>query len=212
MKEIRYTLLSDGSSDKALMPILSWLFYTHCPEYAIQPEWADLSRLPRAPKKLPERIQWSVDLYPCELLFIHRDAEKIPWQQRASETRQALANIEQPPLAVCVRPVRMLEAWLLFDEMAIRKAANNPNGTQQLALPVTNSIEMLPDPKHILHNLLQLASGFSGKRRRKKLRINKFAFRVSDLIDNFEPLRELAAFKSLEDEFLKIVNDQKWNL
>ncbi len=211
MKEIRYTLLSDGSSDKALMPILSWLFYTHCPEYAIQPEWADLRRLPKAPKKLPERIQCSVDLYPCDVLFVHRDAEKTPWQQRACEIRQALAKIVHPPLAVCVVPVRMLEAWLLFDEMAIRKAASNPNGNQPLVLPVMNDIEMLPDPKQILHDLLRLASGHSGKRRKRKLHINRLAFRVTELADNFAPLRELAAFKSLEEEFLKIVNEQKWN-
>ena len=56
MKEIRYTLLSDGSSDKALLPILSWLLYQHCPEYAIQSQWADLGRLPKPPKQLPEKI------------------------------------------------------------------------------------------------------------------------------------------------------------
>lgn len=210
MKEIRYTLLTDGSSDKALLPILTWLFYEHCPKYAIQSEWADLGRLPGAStKKLPERIKRSVELYPCDLLFVHRDAEKMPWDQRADEIRQALANTEHPP-AVCVVPVRMSEAWLLFDEIAIRKAAGNPNGNQPLPLPVMNDIETLPDPKQILHGLLRLASGQTGKWRRKKLAVSRFAFRVTELTDNFKPLRQLAAFKKFEDEFMEIIDKQKW--
>ncbi len=208
MKEIRYTLLSDGSSDKALLPILSWLFYEHCPDYAIQAEWADLGRLPRAPDKLSERIKSSIELYPCDVLFVHRDAEKMSWEKRTNEIRQELANINPP--AVCVVPVRMMEAWLLFDKMAIRQAAGNPNGSQPLKLPAMNDIERLPNPKQILHNLLRLASGHSGKRRRQRLPISKFAFRVTQMTESFEPLRELAAFKQLEDEFLKTVNDRKW--
>ena len=92
MKEIRYTLLTDGSSDKALIPVLSWLFYQHCPDYAIQPEWAELSRLPGPPKKLSEQIKTSVELYPCDLLFVHRDAEGMSREERVSEIRQALAE------------------------------------------------------------------------------------------------------------------------
>ncbi|MEH2437636.1 MAG: hypothetical protein V7K25_25980 [Nostoc sp.] len=42
MKELCYTLLSDGSSDKALMPILTWLLREHQVECAIQSNWADL--------------------------------------------------------------------------------------------------------------------------------------------------------------------------
>ena len=49
MSDLRYTLLADGSSDRALMPILSWLLREHLPHRAIQEEWADLGRFPRAP-------------------------------------------------------------------------------------------------------------------------------------------------------------------
>ena len=168
MKEIRYTLLTDGSFDKALIPILSWLLYQHCPDYAIQPEWADLWKLPRPPKKMPERIIRSVELYPCDLLFVHRDAEGLSREERASEIRQALAEIALLP-AVCVVPVRMTEAWLLFDETAIRKAAGNPNGNLPLGLPVIHNIESLPDPKQILHDLLRSASGHTSKRRLKRM-------------------------------------------
>ena len=210
MKEIRYTLLTDGSSDKTLIPILSWLFYQHCPEYAIQPEWADLGRLPIPPKILSERIIKSVELYPCDLLFVHRDAERISREERASEIRQTLAKIAHPPV-VCVVPVRMTEAWLLFDEMAIRKAVGNPNGNQPLELPVIHTIESLSDPKKILHDLLRTASGHVSRRRLNRLSVGKLAFRVTRLISSFMPLLELAAFRNLEEELLEIIADRNWN-
>ena len=210
MKEIRYTLLSDGSSDKALLPILSWLLYQHCSNYAVQSEWADLRRLPRAPKQLPEKVKTSVELYPCDLLFIHRDAEGISREERACEIKQALVDITYPP-AVCVVPVRMTEAWLLSDEMAIRKAASNPNGRQPLQLPAINNIEKLPNPKLILHDLLRLASGTTSKRRLKRLAVNSFASRVTKFTSSFALLRELAAFRNLEEELLEIIADQNWN-
>jgi hypothetical protein len=42
----------------------------------IQPEWADLGRLPRPPAALQNRILAAIDLFPCDLLFVHRDAER----------------------------------------------------------------------------------------------------------------------------------------
>jgi len=142
MNELRYTLLTDGSADQALMPILTWLLKQNGVKRAIQPAWADLRQLPRPPKPLHERIAVSMELYPCDLLFVHRDAEKIPLDNRVSEIQQALSRAstrskDLVPPTVCVVPVRMQEAWLLFDETALRKAAGNPNGTQKLNLPNT---------------------------------------------------------------------------
>ena len=75
MDEIRYSLISDGSSDRALIPILTWVLREKGNIKRVQPEWADLGRLPLPPQGLCERILWAIDLYPCDLLFIHRDAE-----------------------------------------------------------------------------------------------------------------------------------------
>ncbi|MHC5830744.1 MAG: hypothetical protein ACYT04_86055, partial [Nostoc sp.] len=106
---------------------------------AIQSNWADLRRLPKPPKKLLPRIINSLELYPCNLLFIHRDAEREPREKRITEILEALQeavkkSVVVPP-HVCVIPVRMQEAWLLFDEAALRKAAGNPSGRQPLQLP-----------------------------------------------------------------------------
>jgi len=176
---------------------------------AIQPDWADLRRLPKPPRRLVERMRTSVDLYPCNLLFVHRDAEGEPYLSRWQEIVQALEEAVQLPPTVCVIPVRMQEAWLLFDEPAIRTAAGNPNGRDRLDLPRLQHLEGLPDPKEVLYELLRTASGLS-KHRRKKLPVSQLAQRVSDFIDDFAPLRTLPAFTALEDEIRETVEIHGW--
>src|SRR5947207_5493239 len=143
MSDLRYTLLTDGSSDRSLIPLLTWLLRANGVSQAIQSEWADLRHLRVKPRGLAARITLSLKLYPCELLFVHRDAETELRENRVVEIRRAVddaANVGLVPLppAVCVIPVRMQEAWLLFDAAAIRRAAGNPNGQENLILPPLN--------------------------------------------------------------------------
>ncbi len=138
MNEIRYTLLSEGTSDRALLPILTWLLQGHLSGCAVQSEWADLARLPKPPKSLSERIQCSLELYPCQVLFIHRDGDNQGREQRLEEIGKALTQVRRSMSpTICVIPVRMTEAWLLLDEAAIRTAADNPKGSQALQIPDT---------------------------------------------------------------------------
>jgi hypothetical protein len=213
MTTIRYTLLSDGSSDRMLMPILGWLLCQHCPEHAIESVWADLGRLPQPPKVLPERIKTTLDLYsPCDLLFIHRDAEKECYEIRHAQIINALDGLETPP-AICVIPVRMLEAWLLFDEPAIRKAAGNPNGRFPLDIPSLDSVERLPNPKQVLFDMIGKSSEFTGARLKKlKSSLHRSAHLVSQNIEDFSPLRNIKAFKNLENELQAVIQQQGWNL
>lgn len=213
MKELCYTLLSDGSSDKALMPILTWLLRAHQVECAIQSNWADLRRLPKPPKKLLPRIINSLELYPCNLLFIHRDAERESREKRITEILEVLEEAVKKtvvvPPHVCVIPVRMQEAWLLFDEVALRKAAGNPRGRQPLQLPDIRKLEQLPDPKDILYGLLCEASELTG-RRLKQFSVNERVHRLAELIDDFSPLRALSAFQLLETEIQQVIKTQGW--
>jgi hypothetical protein len=207
---IKYVLLSDGSSDKMLMPILDWLLRGQCQNYAINSEWADLGRLQHPPKMLTARIKKTIELYEPDILFIHRDAEKQPFELRRKEIIDALAGQTNPP-AVCVIPIRMQEAWLLFEERAIRKAAGNPNGGIALRLPEIDTLESLPDPKLLLFSLINKASGFTG-RRLKKLETRKLAHLVSQQIDDFASLRTLFAFQALESELSAVVQERAWNI
>ncbi|HLP87267.1 MAG TPA: hypothetical protein VK184_01510 [Nostocaceae cyanobacterium] len=216
MKEIQYTFLSDGSSDKALMDILTWLLRENQVNYGIKSQWADLRRLRQPPKILSERIIKSIELYPCDLLFIHRDAETETYQKREAEIQASLAeaikeSVITPPV-ICVIPIRMQEAWLLFDEKALRNAAGNPNGKQPLEIPHINILEKLPDPKNKLHELLCLASGLKGRRLSKfsSEEVHKSVHRVAELIDDFSPLRVLSAFQKLEAAVKIVIQENGW--
>ena len=95
--------------------------------------------------------------------------------------------------------MRMTEAWLLFDEVALRAAAGNPNGKVSLALPTLGRLEALPDPKKVLRDLLVKASGLKGRH----LRRFKSARAVQDLarlIDDYTPLLALPAFAAFDEE------------
>ena len=211
---LTYTLLSDGSSDRSLLPILTWLMESLGVNDAIQSQWADLRVMKRAPKSLSERICSAVRLYPSDLLFIHRDAENETLQTRSDEIRQGLqaaiaCNCVCPP-AICVVPVRMQEAWLLFSEESIRRAAGNPNDRIHLEIPALNEVERIPDPKGILYGLLKQASGLRG-RHLKQFRENAAAIRVADYIDDFSPLRKLSSFAILESELQNMLQENHWN-
>jgi len=196
---LRFTLLSDGPSDRVLVPHLVWLLKANGVEDEIHAEWAELRHLREVPKGLENRITKAIELYPCDLLFIHRDAEKGSLEERKQEVLAALARIEEPPTSVCVVPIRMQEAWLLFDEAAIRRAAGNPNGRVKLNLPKMQSIEGVPDPKEVLNELLKIASEKTG-RRLKRFNASHSASLVSQYIEDFSPLAALSAFDSLNQD------------
>jgi hypothetical protein len=211
--ELRYTLLSDGSSDRALIPILNWLLQSHLTDWAIQSQWADLRRLDKSLRNTFEkRIKLSLELYPCELLFIHRDAEGEPREIRINEIHTAIAQVFSVSIPiVCVVPVRMTEAWLLFDTSALRKAASNPNGDITLQLPDIRRLEHVPDPKSELHRVLRQASGLTSRRLRR-FSASDCTHRVSELINDFSPLRILPAFAALESEVEDAIHKLRMNI
>lgn len=205
-RELRFTLITDGSSDAVLLALLDWVLRQHC-DCLPQPTWADLRRVRQPTRRLEDRVTLALALYPCDLLFVHRDAEKEPRATRVEEIRRAVEGIESP--AICVVPVRMQEAWLLFDGQAIRQAAGNPRGRSRLALPRVDRLEHEADPKDLLHGLLRDASGLSG-RRLKDFSSARAAHLLGQYITDYAPLRCLPAFKALEDEVQTIVKASGW--
>jgi hypothetical protein len=185
------------------MPILNWLLVENGVTKAIQGEWADLGEATIDEKiSLAIKIREAVRLYPCDFLFVHRDADRESHEHRRNEINLAIMNlhleIDIPPY-VCVIPIRMQESWLLFDEMAIRLAAGNKNGHMPINLPLVSRLESIPDPKHNLHEILKTASGLSG-RRLKRFRASQTARRISEFTEDFSPLRNLSAFSALEND------------
>jgi hypothetical protein len=192
---IRATLVTDGSSDIALVRPLEWL----CAQWTdeeVPIHWADLRGISGRHPTLQDRLSTAVHLYPCDLLFVHRDAEHQRADLRYEEIK--IANNTGRP-HVCVVPVRMQEAWLLLDEPALREAAGRPSGTNALNLPPAERWESLPNPKDVLHTALRAASGASG-RRAKTFRPTQAVHRLADLVTDWSPLRRLSAFRRLEND------------
>ena len=121
-------------------------------------------------------------------------------EERIEEIQHAVAAAKRQGVcvpAVAVVPVRMIEAWLCFDEVAIRKAAGNPNGKQQLGLPDHKRIEARPNPKNDLKKALLAASELRG-RRLKKFNTAAAFWRIVDYIEDFSPLCQLPAYRAFE--------------
>ena len=177
---------------------------------AIQPAIADLGRLRNPPRSLVDRIERSIELYPCDLLFVHRDAEGAAFDDRLAEITMALSeSLATAMPAVCVVPVRMSEAWLLIDESALRHAAGNPNGSIPLDLPSPQRLEQLPDPKRVLHEVLRRASGLRG-RRLTSFNRRLHRCRVADRIDDFSSLYRLPASQRLSADLKQVVTSNGW--
>ncbi len=195
-----YTLVADGGSDRVLLPILTWSLKRQGVAPVVE-QWADLSRIPRA-RSLIRRVETTLDLYPCDVLFIHRDAEGQPALTRRAEINSdwGLSPIPHVPVV----PVRMTEAWLLMEETPIRCAAGNPNGQTNLQLPELRRLEDLPDPKRVLHEALIAASGL-GNRRRSRLPVAERVHRIPAYIDDYSKLNVLPAFRQLQEDIATVV-------
>lgn len=192
MQRFSATLVAEGSSDQVLLPFIEFLLDEHCD---LPHATTFASGLPAG--ALAGRIATALNLYPCDILFVHRDADRSAVAERESEIRTAVEAAAPAVKAVCIVPVRMTEAWLLTDVSAIRRAAGNPAGRVDLTLPVTSKIETLADPKNALFELLSRASELSG-RRLKRLDLNRSRRQISGFMDGYHLLRQLPSFQHLE--------------
>jgi hypothetical protein len=200
VKPFRYTLISDGPTDANLIPIIDWTLREAGGVLLSHGVHATFKALPKPPADMEDRILNAIELYPCDVLFIHRDAEREPLAHRHIEIRKAVTVAGAKGCVfptVAVAPVRMSEAWLLFNEHAIRSAAGNPNGTVPLNLPPLSRIEDNANPKRVLLDALMVASEFTGRRLKKFNRSQAF-WRVAAFLEDFSSLRQLPAYLVFE--------------
>ena len=191
--DLTYTLLTDGSSDRVLIPIINWAL-DQIDGVRYNSQYAEISLKQSA--GLFRRAEAAVNVYECDILFVHRDAEKFAMASRIQEIKKQLIKLNKPYIPVV--PIRMTEAWLLVDEQAIRSAASNPNGKATLNLPGVDKLEGLHDPKNVLLESLKLASELPPGRLRK-FRPETCSHRVAELISDFSQLRNLSAFVQFEN-------------
>lgn len=196
MTVLRYTLLSDGSSDAVLMPIIEWLVKEHRPDIGLQGQTA--AGLSTSDRSLAKRIPAALASCPCDILLVHRDAEGAAIDIRLREIEEAAQahNADYVPII----PVRMTEAWLFSDESAIRSAAENLRGRMNLNLPEKKNWERLPDPKGVLFETLVIASGRQG-RALAKFNPHRQRRLVTQRTHDFSGLRGLPSFDFFEAQF-----------
>ncbi len=100
---------------------------------------------------------------------------------------------------VPVVPVRMTEAWLLLDEVAIRSVAGKPRGKAKLTMPRASEVESLPDPKDLLMRLLLDASEAKGRRAANFQRdFGRHRALLIQRLDRSGGVRGLTAWRQLE--------------
>ena len=212
MRRLTYTLISDGATDANLIPIVNWTLKERGGVSVANGTRAEFWRLATRPSSLDERITKAMELYPCDALFIHRDAEGVAHGDRVAEIRTAVelaarSNCRLPSVGIV--PVRMTEAWLLWNEEAIREAAGNPNGRSPLDLPPFNKLETRTDPKKHLRDALRQASELRG-RRLKKFNESQAVWRIVDFLSDFSALRNLSAFVAFEDAIAQM-RESSWS-
>lgn len=201
MRTLRFTLLAEGSSDRVLLPILSWMLLRHHRDFQWIGVPANLRDLPSPPRALAEKITATCELFPADVIFIHRDADRHQPSDRRQEIEEAIKSLSGSPAPrwVPVIPVRMTEAWLLVSENAIRSAAGNPRGGNGLDFPPLGRLESIPDPKELLKSLLTEASGLTN-RRKKKFNHAAARARIPDFLEDWERLLRLPSAKRLDEE------------
>lgn len=203
MTSIDCTLLSDGTSDIMLIPSIKWLLDQYFPLIGFNFELAKLGDKARK-TKFEKKLCLALELYPCDILFIHRDVEKESIEIRKTEIERALENSDCiKPNVILTIPKRMSEAWLLIDEEAIRLASGNPNGSIPLSLPKISKLESIPDPKKLLIDLIKTATELNN-RRLKGFRPRTAIHQVSEYIEDYSILRELESFQFLESQIKNI--------
>jgi hypothetical protein len=103
-------------------------------------------------------------------------------------------------------PVRMTESWLLIDKNAIKIAAGNRKYQGDIILPNTNQLETLSDPKDYLFDLIKQVSEKKG-RKLKRLNLYFARYIISKNIRDYSVLRQLSAFRHLENEINKVMKE-----
>jgi hypothetical protein len=202
MRTLRYTLVADGSSDAVLKAVIEWTVREHRPDLGVLGEFA--GSLGGIGLTLDARIPRALELFPCDLLIVHRDAESHSMEQRLGEIQNAVDENFSPWVPVI--PIRMTEAWLLSDEAAIRSAAENKAGRIDLQLPAPGRWEHLRDPKEVLFDALRIASEKSPRALRKFNPARQRAL-VAERTHDFSRLRGLISFDFFETKMAEALRN-----
>lgn len=186
-RQLTYSVVADGGTDRMLVPIIQWAIHRLDPEVEIlEPLFSVRSG----------SVKDFVNDYDpgVMLIFVHRDAELRTLEERLGEFEWTTRRDIVP-----VIPVRMSEAWLLFDGRAIAQAAGRPGSS--VSTPKLVDVERMSDPKRHLDELLFVAAGSPAGRRGRNFKrsIVERRVNVAGYIADYSPLEDLRAFQCFQD-------------
>ena len=188
----RAVLIGEGNDDASLLNIVTWML-SICTREQIQCEWVDVSKIGKGrPTTLNDRVNRLKAATPPDLLFVHRDADKDGWEPRIAEIQDAVGALPCVPVV----PVRATEAWFLLFEPELRRAAGRASSRAPLNLPALRQIEGLGNPKMRFAEALRDAAGVT--RLPNDHARSAALHRMSELIQDWSPLRQLPAVQRLE--------------
>lgn len=204
---IRFLFVGEGSSDLALVrPLEDLCILMGAAE--VRSTAPDFRRRPLQPgHTVSDKLEAALGLDPeVNLVFVHRDADSLARGNRLEEIQQASDAVGcQHPL-VPVVPVRMTEAWALLDESAIRRAADNPNGSTPLDVPSPSQVESITDPKAHLESSLLKASEHTGRHRKRfKRSLGQRKFDLIERIDVEGPINQVPAWRRLCEDLREAI-------
>lgn len=207
---MRYALVTEGGADQMLFQPINWLLDKYCLN-GFSGVWANPGAMTNKSRELNIRLSQVREFYPSDLIFVHRDTDTFSYENRVDEIRRAIRDSGYGSPAVCAVPVRMTEAWFLFDESAIRRAAGKPGSNVDLKLPSHAEAQRRADPKDILENALFVASELTGRKRQQfKQGMGAAKMLVASYIGDFSPLRAHQSFAALEEELKTVIRENNW--
>lgn len=187
-RQLTYCLVADGGTDRGLLePIIDWSIQRLDPDVQIDG---------RSFAKRRGSLEAFFKKYDPDgmMTFVHRDAEGLPLTERLEE----FGVLDLSPM-VPVVPVRMSEAWILFDKDAISEAVGHT--IHPVSVPSAPRLEGISDPKAHLDDLLRRAAGFPTGRRLKRFNreLVNLRIEVARRIRDFSPLDGLPAFQAFQN-------------
>ncbi len=186
-RQLTYCLVADGGTDRLLEPIIDWSIQRLDPDVQIDG---------RSFAKRRGTLEAFFDRYDPDgmMTFVHRDAEGTPLTERLAEF-----DVLDQKSMVPVIPVRMSEAWILFDKDAISEAVGRV--TLPFSVPRASRLEEISDPKACLDEMLLRAAGNPRGRRLKRFNreIVNLRVEVARRIRDFSPLDSLPAFRAFQN-------------
>ena len=199
---MRFLLVCEGSSDAALIPHIRLLV-----DRLGGSDWEGTAWT--RGRRLADKIENGLGrLGQFDLLFVHRDADRAGADVRYREITDAIQDAGYSGQWVGIVPVRMMEAWLLLDESAIRDTVGRSNRRPPLNLPSPREAERIADPKATLETALLNASEKRG-RQRNRLR-NNFPELRRRLLENLPvggALEQLPSWVRFRDDTIRALQE-----